>query len=168
MTVKSTTSESGNMPTITTQVDATPGNAYQRSASDSSVPSTSRASTPETHLGSGSNSNPPSYNLSPGKKEDLISQSQHTDGHQFKAYPNHQAFMGVPYSNDGFDLSHDFERCYLLPTLPAVWLLKGKDFRLSSLAATILLDDRLISSKELTLYVHFHRIFIPKFKLNPN
>ncbi|KAF2010342.1 hypothetical protein BU24DRAFT_427470 [Aaosphaeria arxii CBS 175.79] len=43
------------------------------------------------------------------------------------------------------------KRCAILPNRPAVWLMKKKDFALSPLAATVLLKEGIIKSKDLEL-----------------
>lgn len=145
----------------TTQLEATPGNAVQRRPnSNSSISSTPRTSSPH-HEETNTYFNPPSYETPavpvPEEKESRDEEAQQFNRRHSSAMPETQSVPSRHYSQipqsapENFNPPLEEPACGLLPNRPAVWIVKGKSLKISSLTAAILLNDGILTSKDLTL-----------------
>lgn len=144
----------------TTQAEVAPGNAIQRHTSpNSSTSPTPRTASPHDEETS-EHFNPPIYDRAsippPGEKDGPIETQQSIRRHssailEAQPFPN-TVYSRIPQPLPGnFNLSPEEPACDLLLDRPAVWIVKGKGVKLSCLSAAILLNDGIISSKDLTL-----------------
>jgi hypothetical protein len=148
-------------PGTTTQAKNTPGSAVQRHASfNTSVISTPRTSSPH-HEVTQEHISPPTYS-SPGVPPLEEKDSANDATRQFIRHHSNPILETGSLSNRNYSpipqsLPETFNRpleesvCNLLPNRPAVWIVKGKGLKISSLAGSILLDDGILTSKDLTL-----------------
>ena len=147
-------------PASTTQVEATSGHAVQRCAFD--TPATSRAPSPELHEEADTHYDPPTYNDNPNiprmsEKQDAESRPEEIQRSTSRPIPEAQLPLhsNFPQCNpETFNLHMGEPSCDLISNRPAVWLVKGKEAKISALAATILLNEGVLTPKALTLYLN--------------
>jgi hypothetical protein len=146
-------------PAITTQMEVAPGNVIQRVASN--TPTTSRVTSPDAREQADASFNPPTYtNYSnvPYLEEKDEAENQHEQLQRDSSSPILET-QSPPnnifpqYPQEGSTSGLEEPRCDLLQNRPAVWLVKGKGLKVSSLAASVLLNDGVLTPKDLTLYV---------------
>ena len=155
-------------PATTTQMEATPGNAVQRrTPSNSSVGSTRRTPSPELREETETNFNPPTYDGPtiplPEEKEIPNGQSQQSTRRQSSAVVDPESHS-FPLNNssqpppENFTLPVAEVRCDFLPNRSAVWVVKDEGLKISTLGAAILLNDGILNSKDLRLYIPFSHL----------
>jgi hypothetical protein len=145
---------------ITTQAEAASGHAIQRrTLSISSITSIPRTSSPHNEDADEHLSLPTYQNVGvaqPEEKEGAIEETPQSIRHHYNAVPETQTFNSIypqiPQSMPvNANLPFEDPPCDLLPHHPAVWVVKGKDVKVSSLSAAILLNDGILTSKDLAL-----------------
>lgn len=142
----------------TTQMEATSGYAVQRRSSY--TPSASRAASPETHEEADIHFNPPTYTDNPDLAQ--LSEKEYSESHREQLqrhfsnpipdthFPVNNTF---PQCNVETSILHQEEpRCDILLNRPAAWLVRSKGLKISSLAAIVLLNDGILTPKDLTLF----------------
>jgi hypothetical protein len=154
----------------TTQIPAAPGNAFQRRTPSDSHESNGRAPSPEDDQETGTHFEPPTYDgltaLPVEEKDASEAEVLQASGSQSNATLENHSPVVHDYPRtppDNASLPLEEPGCDLLPNRPAVWIVKGRGLKISSLAASILLNDGILTSKDLALQVSRFVISVHEF-----
>jgi hypothetical protein len=146
-------------PARTTQMEAAPGYPDERRTSSvSNICSTQRTPSPD-HEVTETSLNPPIYDSVPPieEKEGPAGESQRSTGRpssvmpETRSFNNNTYFHGPQSPPENSNVLLEEPACDLLANRPAVWIIKGKRLKVSSLAASVLLNDGILTPKDLTL-----------------